>query len=283
MKKKDKKDVKKKKKLVLKKKKLVYFIFLLVLVGLLLYSGLHIVFWFKDNDIIAHEVEELESNDYVEEVEDDNEVELVNPEEDKDSLYWQYIKTNLINVDFDELIYENNQTVGWIQVGGTNINYPFVQAPDNEYYLNHSFYRKVNGAGWVFMDYRNSIKNIDKNTILYAHGRIDKTMFGTLKNVFTNGWLNDPDNYIVKLSTKSENTLWQVFSVYKIPTTTDYLQVTFDTNDEFNEFANMLLNRSEHDFKTSVNGEDYILTLSTCYNDNVRVVMHAKLIKKASR
>ena len=49
------------------------------------------------------------------------------------------------------------------------INYPFVQTSDNDYYLNHSFNKKYNDAGWVFMDYRNNASNFDKNTILYAH------------------------------------------------------------------------------------------------------------------
>ena len=42
---------------------------------------------------------------------------------------------NLINVDFNKLKNINDQTKGWIQVNGTNINYPFVQADNNEYYL----------------------------------------------------------------------------------------------------------------------------------------------------
>ena len=49
---------------------------------------------------------------------------------------------NLINVDFKELKERNNDTVAWIQVGGTNINYPVVQTKDNSYYLTHSFDKK---------------------------------------------------------------------------------------------------------------------------------------------
>ena len=41
----------------------------------------------------------------------------------------------------------------------------------------------------------------------------------------------------------------------------------------------MLMNRSKFDFNTSINENDRIVTLSTCYNDNKKVVMHAKLIK----
>ena len=46
---------------------------------------------------------------------------------------------NLINVDFKELKQTNKDTKGWIKVNGTNINYPFVQAKNNDYYLNYSY------------------------------------------------------------------------------------------------------------------------------------------------
>ena len=123
----------------------------------------------------------------------------------------------------------------------------------------------------------------EKNTIIYAHGRNDKTMFGSLRKILTNGWLNDDDNFVIRLSTESENTLWQVFSVYRIPTTNDYIQTDFDDNQEFVDFADMLVERSAYNFKTNVSSSDRILTLSTCYNDDDKIVVHAKLIKKSDR
>ena len=64
----------------------------------------------------------------------------------------------------------------------TNINYPVVQTNDNEYYLGRAFDKSKNDAGWVFMDYRNDVNNLSDNTIIYGHGRLDKTVFGSLKN-----------------------------------------------------------------------------------------------------
>lgn len=197
-----------------------------------------------------------------------------------DDPYWEYVQMNLIDVDFNDLKNINSSTIGWIQVNGTNINYPFVQTNDNKYYLNHSFNKSKNSAGWVFMDYRNNISVLDKNTIIYAHGRLDNTMFGSLKNILTSGWLNNKNNYIVKLSTEYENNLWQVFSVYKIKTTNDYLQISFISNESFLEFTNKLIKRSNFNFNTKVNENDKILTLSTCYNEKEKVVLHAKLIKR---
>ena len=189
---------------------------------------------------------------------------------------------NMINVDFKDLKAKNSDTIGWLKVNGTNINYPFVQGKDNKYYLTHSFNKSYNNAGWVFLDYRNNNTN-NKNTIIYAHGRNDKTMFGSLKNVLNNGWLNNTNNYVIKISTEFENSLWQIFSIYRIPTTSDYLQTDFNNDTEYQNFLNMLKNRSNHDFNTNVTYSDNILTLSTCYNNNDKMVVHAKLIKREAK
>lgn len=215
------------------------------------------------------------------EIIDNDKIEIIEQEKvPLDDPYWEYVQMNLIDVDFNDLKNINPSTIGWIQVNGTNINYPFVQTNDNKYYLNHSFNKSKNSAGWVFMDYRNNISVLDKNTIIYAHGRLDNTMFGSLKNILTSGWLNNKNNYIVKLSTEYENNLWQVFSVYKIKTTNDYLQISFISNESFLEFTDKLIKRSDFNFNTKVNENDKILTLSTCYNEKEKVVLHAKLIKR---
>ena len=89
-------------------------------------------------------------------------------------------------------------------------------------------------------------------------------MFGSLRNILSSGWLNNSNNYVVKLSTEKENTLWQVFSVYHIPTTSDYIQTEFSSDDEFLQLITKLKDRSMFNFNTDVNSNVNILTLSTC-------------------
>lgn len=265
------------------RKKLLLIIATLIFILIFIYSGFNVLTWYIDNKNIDKQVEIILEKTNINEVIDNDKTEVIENKVDKSDPYWDYIKMNLINVDFSELKKTNNDTVGWIQVNGTNINYPFVQTTDNEYYLTHQFDKKFNGGGWVWLDYRNNSKEFDKNSIIYAHGRQNKTMFGSLRNILTNDWINNKDNYVIKLSTETENTLWQVFSVYRIPTTSDYLEISFEDNNKFLEFANMLKNRSQYDFGTNVSEDDKILTLSTCYNNDDKVVLHAKLIKKESR
>ena len=269
----------------LSKRKLVAFLFMLVFIGVGVFSGVKVLAWKMDSDNTYAQIEMINDNVVIEEVEDTESTEIINPPEEENTAnpYWDYIKMNLINVDFTNLLSINSDTKGWIQVNGTNINYPFVQTIDNEYYLKRDFNKKNNSAGWVYIDYRNDVENFDRNTILYAHGRLNGTMFGSLKNIFESDWFDDVNNHVIKLSTLTENTLWQVFSVYHIPTTSDYLQTEFSSNEDFLEFVNMLEERSQYEFNVEFNESDKILTLSTCYNDQERVVLHAKLIKREVR
>ena len=264
----------------------VLFIIIICLIFMCI-SLYHIIVWKLDGDSTIKQIEKLDNQVEISDVvEDNNEnIEIIEHEEkpSESDPYWDFIKTSLISVNFSDLKEANNETVGWIQVNGTNINYPFVQTGNNEYYLTHSFNKGNNSAGWVFLDYRNDKNLTDKNNILYAHGRIENTMFGSLRNALSNGWLNNKDNYVFKVSTPSTNTMWQVFSVYKIEPTTDYIQVFFGNDNEYEQFLNKLITRSAHNFDTGISKDDTIITLSTCYDDNYRMVLHAKLIKKENR
>lgn len=263
---------------------LVLLIFLIFLT-IFIFSIINIIKWNIDRNNTKNQLEELDKIATIEETSDNDETEIIKQAEEpiESNPYWDYIKMNMINVNFDELKSINNDVKGWIQVNGTNINYPFVQKNDNKYYLTHSFDKSYNQAGWVFLDYRNNIQSLNKNTIIYAHGRQDTTMFGSLKNIINSNWYNNYNNYVIKLSTEYENTLWQVFSVYRIKTTSDYLQTDFNNDKEYQRFLDKLIGRSVFDFNTTISSNDNILTLSTCYNNTEKVVMHAKLIKKETR
>lgn len=267
------------------KLKNIYLLICVIFLIILIYSVLNIVSWFKDNQKIDKQVNDIINNTKVEEVKDNSNTEIIKQEKKipETSIYWTFLKTPLINVDFDKLKKTNSDTVGWINVSGTNINYPVVQTKDNTYYLTHSFDKTYNKAGWVFMDYRNKMDNINKNTIIYAHSRVNNTMFGSLNKTLKKDWYNNKSNHMIRLSTENINSMWQIFSVYTVPNTNDYIKTVFNNDDEFLDFINLIKNRSKFDFATDVNIGDNIITLSTCYKTNERVVVHAKLIKKETK
>lgn len=187
------------------------------------------------------------------------------------------IKNNYIA----SLLTINKDIIGYLKVNNTNINYPVVQAEDNIYYLKKNLNNEDDINGWVYMDYRNSDKILNDNTIIYGHNMYySGVMFGTLHKVLYSNWYNNEDNLTIEFDTMYESMKWKIFSIYTIPKTSDYLQVSFETPEEKLAYIKMEKNRSIKNFNVEVTENDYLLTLSTCTGDNDRLVVHAKLIQE---
>ena len=179
----------------------------------------------------------------------------------------------VFEVDLDKLKQKNSDTVAYIYINNTNINYPVVQTKNNDYYLNHDYYRNINEAGWVYMDYRSNFNS--KNIIIYGHNRLDGIMFGTLKNVLKESWYSNPDNLVIHLITKEGEVGYKIFSAYRIKKESYY--ITPDMSDkEYKDFISTLEKRSIHNYHSGVTSNSNIITLSTCTTtDNERFVVHA--------
>lgn len=202
------------------------------------------------------------------------------------SYYYSYkkdleFKEKIAEYDFEKLKEINTDIVGFIEVDNTNISYPVVKSSDNSYYLNHSYKKEKNNIGSIFLDYRNDLDNLSKNNIIYGHGRLDNTMFGSLNNLLDSSNLDSKESYYITLSTPNSIMTFKIFSVYTIPKEGYYIKTYFSSNKYFKEFLETIMKRSIYNFNTDVNTNDKILTLSTCKdNFGKRVVVHAKLLKK---
>lgn len=267
-----------------KKKRNKLGLIILIIISSLLLSTLtislfNIFLWNKDNKANENNLKDIEENTEIKIVKDNDNTEFINKPLDENDDYWYYSTFDLIDVDLKKLKEKNNDTIGWLNVNNTNINYPFVKSSDNDYYLHHSFDKSYNNAGWVFLDYRNNKNLTDKNNIIYGHHRVNNTMFTSLLNALNESWYTNKDNHIIRVSLENENSLWQIISVYKIPVESYYITTKFNNDNEFITFLDTISKRSIYNFNYNVNKDDKILTLSTCYDDNTRVVVHAKLIK----
>jgi len=252
------------KKIKLKKLNILVFIILIICIVSFVYNLIKIISWNRNNKETTKIIDKINNT-----VEVQKEVSTVQD----DAINSQ------VNHDFNLLKDTNNQTIAWLKVNGTDIDYPVVQSKDNSYYLNHSFDKTYNDAGWIFLDYRNDINNLGKNNIIYGHARLDKTMFGSLKNTLKKSWFEDRNNHIINLYTENETMTFEIFSVYHIKTENYYITTDF-TSSEFATFINTLKDRSIYNFENEVTLTDKILTLSTCYKTDQKLVVHAKLIKK---
>ena len=244
------------------KKVILNFIVYMILLFILIYSGIKIFKWYIDKTNNNEIVEQIKSTAIVEE---ENEEKKQNKEE--------------YAVDFSKLKEKNEETVAWIKVNNTNVEYPIVKAANNSFYLNHSFDKSKNSAGWIFADYKNKFDNTDKNIVIYGHNMRDGSMFGSLKNILNSDWYDNEENTNITLYTDNEKSIYKVFSIYKIESEDYYIKTEFSNENEFEKFIETLKKRSIKNFNIDISKSDNILTLSTCANNNkYRVVLHAKKI-----
>ena len=179
---------------------------------------------------------------------------------------------------FEKLLEINNDTKAWLKVNNTNINFPVVQSSDNDFYLNHDFNKDTNSNGWIFIDYRNNIDTLDRNTIIYGHNIIGDSMFSTLRYVLNPSWYNNSENLNITFNTPSKHFKARIFSIYVIDETNDYLNINFNDED-YNNFINIIKSRSIQDFGVDYGVNDKMITLSTCNGTgDKRLVVHAKIM-----
>ena len=245
--KKKKKETKK-----LKIKNIIIIIFIIMFGGIALYSGYKILNYTKDTVETKDEIEEL--NEFIKV--DDN--------------------TGEVKIDFNQLKEKNSDTVGWLRIKDTNIDYPVVKGKDNDYYLTHNFKKNFNASGWLFADYKNKINGKDKNIVIYGHSMKNKTMFGELSKVLRKEWYSKDDNLNITFITPDKKATYKVFSIYKIEAEDYYINTEFSTDKDFDTFVKVLKNRSQIKLNVDVNNPSQIMTLSTCYdNGNIRLAVHA--------
>lgn len=196
-----------------------------------------------------------------------------------DSINIDGVNVQKLNVDFNSLKSQNNETVGWIRVNDTNINYPVVQHSNNSYYLTHGFDKKYNKSGSIFANSKNKFNPIDKNIIIYGHNRRNGAMFSSLNSTLKDSWYTKKENQYINFNTTSVAGIWKIFSIYKIKSKDATFPISFASNTEFSSFINLAINRSIYNFNETANFDDNILTLSTCGNNNAyRIIIHAKLV-----
>ncbi len=80
-------------------------------------------------------------------------------------------------IDFTSLRAQNSDVVAWIQIPGTQINYPVVQGDDNDYYLHHDLNGNDSASGTVFLDYADRADFSSLHNLFYGHHMRDGSMF----------------------------------------------------------------------------------------------------------
>lgn len=190
------------------------------------------------------------------------------------------------------LLYNKNKDIaGWIEIEGTGINYPVLQTNDNEFYANHNFYGKKERHGVPYADFRNDLKGLNFNTVIYGHNmKSDNQMFSELENYYKgskaiNYYRRHP---LINFDTVYKKMQWKIFAVFTANTnrangkTFEYNMIDAHDMDEFNEFISEVKNSSIYNIPVEVKSTDKILTLSTNYHEyeGQRLVIMARLVRE---
>lgn len=183
-----------------------------------------------------------------------------------------------IIVDFAALQSVNEDVAGWIYCEGTTINYPVLQGENNEFYLNHTYDKKVNRAGSIFIEASNRQNFADSNTIIYGHHMKNGAMFATL-----NKWAEQEyyeKHPVFWLLTPKQNYRIVLFSGYMTDAASDTYTIYQGSSREFDDYVQAVYANSDFSADVELDSNEKFVVLSTCEYafENARYVLHGMLV-----
>ncbi|MCR5795106.1 MAG: class B sortase [Solobacterium sp.] len=186
-------------------------------------------------------------------------------------------ETEEVYIDFEALKEICPDIGGWISLKDSAIDYPFVYAPDNSFYLTHLFSGEYNKSGAVFVDAGNSRDFADRVTVLYAHHMKNGTMFADVENY------KDPAYYTshreFDIYTEEGNYKLYPLAGYVTNGSQNYVRFEFADDADFCAYVQGFIDRSDFVSAETFTADDKIVMLSTCSYDvaDGRYVLIGKL------
>jgi len=187
-----------------------------------------------------------------------------------------------IPIDFATLTEQYPDIYAWIQIPGTDIDYPIVQREgDNAYYLNHTIDGKKKKEGAIFTEDYNTKDFTDPNTLIYGHNMKNGSMFRGLHKFKDKKFMEENTEIIIYMPDKILR--YQIFAAYVNDSRHLLFLYDFDDPEVFESYIDEVLDRksmsSNIDNTVEVTAEDKIITLSTCNgNDDQRYLVQAVLL-----
>lgn len=184
------------------------------------------------------------------------------------------------------LYLENSDMVGWIQIEGTNIDYPVMQTPAApNYYLKHDFEKNYTDYGCPFIQSDCDVQAPSDNLIIYGHNMKDGSMFADLARYRSKDFWQA--HKTVWFDTALGSCAYEIFAVIHTTVQADsadafpfYRFVNAEAPEDFAAYVTACKARALYDTGIFAEYGDRLLTLSTCDNitDNGRWLVIAKRI-----
>ncbi len=187
----------------------------------------------------------------------------------------------------EELKKENQDIVGWIEIEGTNINFPVLQGTDNQYYMEHTYTKEYSKGGSIFLDKSYDWNLPSTNLLLYGHNNKNGTMFQNLLKYKDESFYQEHPN--IRFTTINDDCQYEIISAFLSRVYYEDEQDVFryyyfiNANDEteYNNYIEESKKASLYDTGKSSEYGEQLLTLSTCsyHTEDGRFVVVAKKVK----
>lgn len=182
-----------------------------------------------------------------------------------------------VSMDFGPIREQSPDITAWIIAEGTPIDYPVMQADDNDYYLTHLYDGEYNSSGSIFLDCRNSGLFKEENSVIYGHHMKNGSMFASLD------LYKDQDFYDAHptMFLYTPNGDYLIELICGTVEDGNYEFVQFDFADENDLLAYVESHRGRSTFQSAVETEpgDRFVSLCTCSyeRNNARFMLMGKL------
>ncbi len=180
---------------------------------------------------------------------------------------------------FENLQKINPDTVGWIEMFGTNINYPVVQGNDNLEYINKDIFGYSTASGSIYLAAENNSDFSDWYNLFYGHHMDSGAMFGDIEKYLDPEFFRSHTDGIIQ--TKNGNYSIHVFACVRTNAYEETVyQLETDAEDRYPELKKYMEEHAVNHTEIPDNVSDgYILGMSTCTNavTDGRIVLFAKV------
>ena len=173
-----------------------------------------------------------------------------------------------IPIDFAALQQQNPDVYAWIQVPGTEVDYPILQSSnDNTYYLNHTIDGEEKKEGAIFTENYNTKTFEDPNTVIYGHDMKNGSMFQSIHKYMDRSFFDNNRDIVIYMPDQILH--YKIFAAYLTDNRHLLMNYNFWSKDEYQQYLNSIFSMRDInafiDTSTEVTTEDKIITLSTCY------------------
>ena len=173
-------------------------------------------------------------------------------------------------LQLEELQEQNDEIVAWIEIPDTNINYPVVQAKDNDFYLDHDYKKEYSATGSLFLDKDFDTQNGSSNYLIYGHRNKQGLMFEDLLKYANKDFYESHKK--IKFTTNEEDSIYEVVAVFysrvyykkEQDVFRYYYFVNAKDENEYNDFVYNAKKVSLYDTGINPQYGEQLLTLSTC-------------------